>query len=91
MWKQIEYAWPKTTEWSEKKNPAEDNLPRKKLVRCFYTEKLSALLVSWENQFLPLRNLPPPQKSSIPSKVKWFARSSSCIQQFSIFISTSQV
>ena len=51
-------------EWS-KKNPAEDNLLKKKLLVCFSTEKknICLVIVSWEKG-LPLTSSPPPKKSN---------------------------
>jgi len=48
-------------EWI-KKNPAEDNLLKKKIHCSAFRlkRKISALLVSWEKKVLPLRNLPLP-------------------------------
>ena len=58
-----------STEWSEKKNPVEDNLLKNNYRAAFRLKKIPALLVRWEKKILPLKNIPTPLRPQLKSQM----------------------
>lgn len=58
-----------STEWSEKKNPVEDNLLKNNYCAAFRLKKIPALLVRWEKRILPLKNIPTPLRPPLKSQM----------------------